>query len=402
MPAGLQSWKEKLMNAKKEIQSAENNEINSAISDLEFQKGKDDGLFLEYLERILGALSDLQEFDAFEVFIRSADGKRVNKLFHTGNLESIWKDSAYHEGSLLHKLLYRGEQRVVNLPNRRLEELGRRLKEKAFGQVLCLPIRQKNRPMGMICAAHTRRKFISAKELQFLETITDWIAGMMQYEQENQRIRAQIITEERERIGMDLHDGIIQSLYGIGLSLENARLEMINKKGNAIEDIEKSKKALEVAIADIRAYILDLRPRQLRHSNLLDGMQSLIREFRANTMIEVDLSGSTEDVADLAKLQQDALYHIFQESLSNTAKHAKAKRVAVRLWRQDQRVFLRVKDDGMGFEEAPTNRRIGHGLANMKARAEGVGGGLEVISIRRQGTTLTAWMPYIRSDEINV
>ena len=200
---------------------------------------------------------------------------------------------------------------------------------------------------------------------------------------------------------MDLHDGIIQSLYGIGLSLKNARLGLINKKGDAIGEIEKSQKALEDAIADIRAYILDLRPRQLRHSNLLEGMRSLIREFRANTMIEVDLTGSAQDVDGLAKPQLDALYHIFQESLSNTAKHAKATRVSVRLWRLDERVFLRVKDDGVGFEESKSIRRIGHGLTNMQARAQGVGGGLEVISIRRQGTTLTAWMPYIRQEEIN-
>ena len=143
----------------------------------------------------------------------------------------------------------------------------------------------------------------------------------------------------------------------IGLSLENARLDIVNKKGNAIEDIENSKKALEDAIADIRAYILDLRPRQLRHSNLLDGMKSLIREFRANTMIEVELSGSAEEVEGLAKPQLDALYHIFQESISNTAKHARASKVSVRLWRMNDRVFLRVKDDGMGFEEAKTTRR---------------------------------------------
>ncbi len=358
-------------------------------------------LFMQYVERILSALSDMQAFDAFEVFVRAADGKRVQKIFHTGKLEAIWTESAYAEGGSLHKSLYRGEQRVVNLPNRRLEELGRRLKEKAFGQVICLPIMQNNRPVGVICAAHTRRKFFSEKELHFLGTITEWIAGMMHYEQENQRIRAQVITEERERIGMDLHDGIIQSLYGIGLSLENARLGLVNKKGNAIEEIEKSKKALEDAIADIRAYILDLRPRQLRHSNLLEGMQSLIREFRANTMIELDLIGSGADVEGLAKPQMDALYHIFQESLSNTAKHAKARHVSVRLWRLDDRVFLRVKDDGMGFEASKSKRRTGHGLMNMQARAEGVGGGLEVISIRHQGTTLTAWMPFIHQEELD-
>ncbi len=368
---------------------------------LELEESQGNPLFLRYVERILSALSDMQELDAFEVFVRSADGKRVQRLFHTGRLEAIWTEAAYTESGLLYKTLERGEQRVVNLPNRRLEELGRRLKEKAFGQVLCLPIVQHNRTVGVICAAHTRRTFLSEKELKFLETITEWIAGMMDYEQENQRIRTQIISEERERIGMDLHDGIIQSLYGIGLSLENARLGLINKKGNAIEEIEKSKNALEDAIADIRAYILDLRPRQLRHSNLLEGMRSLIREFRANTMIEVELSGESTDVEGMAKPQLDALYHIFQESLSNTAKHAKATQVAVRLWRKDERVFLRVKDDGVGFEETKSNKRIGHGLTNMQARAEGVGGGLEVISIRRQGTTLTAWMPYIRQEEIH-
>jgi len=376
--------------------------IDPHFSSMPIKGGQGDPLFLKYVERILTALSEMQDFDGFELYIRTPDGKRVQRLFHTGKLNAIWTEAAYVEGSLLYKSLYRGEQRVVNLPNRRLEALGRRLKEKAFGQVICLPIKQNKRPVGVICAAHTRRKFFSEKELQFLETITDWIAGMMHYEQENQRVRSQIITEERERIGMDLHDGIIQSLYGIGLSLENARLGYMNKKSIAIEEIENSKKALDDAIADIRAYILDLRPRQLRHSNLLEGMRSLIREFRANTMIEVDLSGSSEDVEGLAKPQLDALYHIFQESLSNTAKHAKATHVSVRLWRLDERVFLRIKDDGVGFEESKQNRkRVGHGLTNMQARAEGVGGGLEVVSIRRQGTTLTAWMPFIQQEVIN-
>ena len=357
---------------------------------------------IKNIRHIIRALVDLQGLDAFEVFITIPGGKNLEKLFHAGNLEDIWSEDAYSDrSSLLRKYLLKGEVRVINLPNRRVGVLSHFLKEKAYGQVLCLPIILRNKPAGMICAAHTRKKFLSDQEMEFLRSVADWIANLMDYEQQNQRIRAEIITEERERIGMDLHDGIIQSLYGIGLSLEHARMDLNKGKNNGVAEIEKSMKALEGAIADIRAYILDLRPRQLRHSNLLEGMQSLIREFRANTMVDVNLTGSPQDVDGLARPQMDALYHIFQESLSNTAKHARATMVSVRLWRQDDRVMLRVNDDGTGFEISKPNHRIGHGLSNMKARAEGVGGGIEVISIRKQGTTLLAWMPYIEEEELN-
>ena len=357
---------------------------------------------LKNIKHILNALADLQELDAFEVFIKLPDVMKVEKLFHTGQLEQIWTAESYSDkDSLLRKYLLKGEARVINLPNRRTEELSPFLKDKAFGQVLCLPILLRNIPIGMICAAHTRKRFLGEKEMTFFQSVAEWIAGLIDYEFQNQRIRAEIVAEERERIGMDLHDGIIQSLYGIGLSLENARLGQTNGEKTGAGEIENSINALETAIADIRAYILDLRPRKLRHSNLLEGMKSLIREFRANTMVEVDLMGSPQDVDGLARPQMEALYHIFQESLSNTAKHARASMVSVRLWRQDDRVMLRVSDNGMGFELSKSKNRIGHGLTNMKARVEGVGGGIEVISIRKQGTTLRAWMPYIRKEESN-
>ncbi|MCD6356678.1 MAG: GAF domain-containing sensor histidine kinase [Anaerolineaceae bacterium] len=377
--------------------------IDAVEEALQVESKPIDDFILENIRRILRALTNLQDFDAFEVYITAPGMSRLEKIYHTGHLDEIWVANAYlQDDSLIRKSFLKGEQRVINLPNSRLAELTDSLKEKAYGQVLCLPIIQKTHSVGMICAAHTRKRFFSNRELNLLGSIADWIASVMDNERRNKQIRAKIVAEERERIGMDLHDGIIQSLYGIGLSLENARMDLSNGKSNGVKEIEKSIKALETAIADIRAYILDLRPRQLRHSNLLESMQNFIREFRANTMIDVILTGSAEEVEGLAKLQMDALYHIFQESLSNTAKHAHATKVQVRLWRQDERVMLRVKDNGAGFEEQKANRRIGHGLINMQVRAEGVGGGIEVISIRRQGTTLTAWMPYIRESIRNV
>ncbi len=348
------------------------------------------------LEQLLIPLTNLFNLDACEVYLRSRKNGELERIFHTGKLPGIWQLERANDSGVFYKSFLKGEARAYNLPNRRLSDLNPTLQQKAYGQVASFPIFMDTIPTGMFSAVHTRRNLLNDNELAFLRTVSSWIGGIVAYERRSQQQRAQIITEERERIGMDLHDGIIQSLYGIGLSMENVRLNVGQGKNDTVSQIEKSLEALQSAIADIRTYILDLRPRQLRHSNLFDGMQSLIREFRANTMIEVELEGSSEEVGRLEGEQVDALYHIFQEALSNTAKHAKATRVSVRLWKRDDRLLLRISDNGQGIEQPKPGRRVGHGLANMKARAEGVGGGIEVVSIRKQGTTLLAWVPVRR------
>ncbi len=352
---------------------------------------------LENLREVIPSIMDLLDLDACEVYLGEKGKKNLNIVFHAGRMRSIWEaQAAQDESSLLVSQYLKREMRVINLPNSRVKELNVELREKAIGQLLCLPIYSETELFGIACFAHTRRNLLTDRELNLLQAMIASMAEMVAYEISNQQARVQIITEERERIGMDLHDGIIQSLYGIGLSLENARMSQAQGKSNGVQQIEKALEALQSAIADIRAYILDLRPRQLRHANMVEGMRSLIREFRANTMVDVTMEAEEKDVEGMARPQIDALYHIFQEALSNTAKHAKATRVMVRLWRQGERVMLKVSDDGAGFDTPRPGARIGHGLTNMQARAETAGGGMEVISIRKQGTTLLAWVPYVK------
>jgi signal transduction histidine kinase len=368
-----------------------------ALVQTEDQVGNSETSYLIHnLEQLLIPLTILFNLDACEVYLRSRRNGVLERIFHTGKLPDIWQLEGTGEDGILNKSFQKGEARTFNLPNRRFSDLSFALQQKAYGQVASYPFFIDSIPAGMFSVVHTRRNLLNENEQAFLRAISKWIGGVAAFERRSQQLRTQIVTEERERIGMDLHDGIIQSLYGIGLSMENVRLNVEQGKNETVTQIEKSLEALQSAIADIRAYIMDLRPRQLRHSNLFDGIQSLIREFRANTMVEVELEGSAEEVRNLEGEQIEALYHIFQEALSNTAKHAKATRVSVRLWRRDDRLLLRINDNGQGIEQPRPGRRIGHGLANMKARAEGVGGGIEVISVRKQGTTLLAWVPVRR------
>ncbi len=346
------------------------------------------------LKQILEPLCALLNLDACEVYLRNKRNGEMERICHAGRVEGIWEiDKLENRDSFLNRVFYKNENPVIQFPNRRFADLKPFFQASAYGQAAAYPIFDGQIPAGIFTLAHTRRNLLNENEQRFFRQICEWIASILTFERSSQQLRANIVSEERERIGMDLHDGIIQSLYGIGLSMENARVGVENGRKDAIQQINLSLEALQSAIADIRAYILDLRPRQLRHSNLFEGMQSLIREFRANTLIEVEMEGSAEEVAGLEGEQVEALYHIFQEALSNIAKHAKATHVSIRLWRREDRLLLRILDNGKGIENSQPRRRLGHGLTNMQARAEGVGGGIEIISIRNQGTQLTAWVP---------
>jgi signal transduction histidine kinase len=215
---------------------------------------------------------------------------------------------------------------------------------------------------------------------------------------ENTRLSEQItklaVVEERQRIGMDLHDGIIQSIYGVGLMLEyiNAELADGTVKGN-VPRLKQAIDSLNAIIRDIRAYILDLRPRQFEGDNLIAGLQRLLIEFKANTLIDVTLIGEPEADAALTSEARLALFHIAQEALSNAAKHSHATHIDIRLVVEDQNVVLAVEDNGRGFDPGRAEQRMGHGLNNMRDRTSAMGGQFGVGSDRDTGTEVKVKLP---------
>jgi signal transduction histidine kinase len=207
------------------------------------------------------------------------------------------------------------------------------------------------------------------------------------------------VLEERERIGMDLHDGIIQSIFGVGLSLERALHSIEEDPQDAKQRISHSIDELNQAIRDLRVYILDLRPRQMGNDGLMSGLKRLATEFRANSFTEVVLTGPENELADLSPSQSLALFHICQEALANAAKHAKAKKLQISLWYTEDRALMEIHDDGKGFDMETKSRNIGHGLANMQTRAESAGGDVDVSSAPGEGTTILAWVPRKKKSE---
>lgn len=213
---------------------------------------------------------------------------------------------------------------------------------------------------------------------------------------QNARLYEQVgrlaILEERTRIGMDLHDGIIQSIYAVGLTLESTRLVLPEDPQEADQLLGVAIEGLNDAIRDIRNFILDLRPQRFA-GDLSEALARLQREFQANTAVPVILTVSPEAVQGLPTAVARAIFLTTQESLANIARHARATQVNLLIERSEAAVRLTISDNGRGFDRATQAQAMGHGLANMRTRTEELHGVFSLDSAPGQGTTIRLQLP---------
>lgn len=266
---------------------------------------------------------------------------------------------------------------------------------------LGVPIRHVGRQLGQIYLTNKRSApAFSDDDQTIIETLASYAAAALanarlldKLRRGESQLRRLVVLEERDRIGMDLHDGVIQDIYAVGLTLEHARLLLRENPAKAEERIAQAVDGLNNTIRDIRTYILDLRPRKLIEENLMDGLRRLVDEFSANSLVKTVLQGPADDQMLLPESAALTLFHICQETLANVGKHAHARHVKVTVWKTGGRALLEVEDDGRGFDTARASQTIGHGLANMHTRAEHAGGEIEITSEPGRGTTVLVWVP---------
>jgi len=363
------------------------NEIGSALaSSLELD---------EIMNKTLALLMAHFKVEAGEIFLREEDGETLRLVLHRGEAaEAFWTRPRYKIGEGMVGQAAQTKQPVISNHLEKDDRLTRHaVVEAGFRQIACIPLTTRGDVVGVLTIATRSRKAISESELQLLVSVAAGAGTAIENARLHSNVRRVTILEERERIGMDLHDGIIQSIYGVGLVLENARMMLREDPQSAEDRLKKATEDLNRTIRDIRNYILDLRPRQLRGESLIEGLGRLISEFRQNTKVEVSLAGPKDHLSDLPQINAMALFHICQEALANIAKHANASKVTIDLWNTSDRALLEVHDDGDGFDLEKANKTVGHGLANMQTRVTNVGGDLDIISAPGEGTTILAWVP---------
>jgi signal transduction histidine kinase len=196
------------------------------------------------------------------------------------------------------------------------------------------------------------------------------------------------ILEERERIGMDLHDGAIQTLYGVGLNLEDCTSLVATEPESVASRLDKAINDLHQVIKDIRSYIFHLRPAAYGAGTLTDALLDLAREVRVNSLIDVEIDLESADASQLPHDMAENLFHVTQEALANVSKHSRATRAWVRLRTDGNAVVLTVRDNGRGFDTS-SSAGVGHrGLGNIADRTRAIGGDLQLTSAPGEGTAI--------------
>jgi PAS domain S-box-containing protein len=211
---------------------------------------------------------------------------------------------------------------------------------------------------------------------------------------ERNALEIELETErERYRIGMDLHDGIMQSIYAVALRLELA-LDLGGDRAQVNRHLEQAIEDLHDVTRDIRSYIFDLRPRQFKGS-LSAALLELADEFQQNSQIETKVEVSPQpELQSLDQAQSVSLYLIAHEALSNVRKHADASRVSISLRHGARQTELCIIDDGKGFNAASEIPEKHRGLRNMTARARAAGATMKVESSPGAGTRVELAIPH--------
>jgi PAS domain S-box-containing protein len=206
--------------------------------------------------------------------------------------------------------------------------------------------------------------------------------------------------EERTRISREVHDELGQSLTAVKMDLAwlAGRLPRRNAQlhDQMHERIRSTRQLASRIIQSVRRISTELRPAVL-DLGLAAAVEWQVQEFQARTGIQCKLRLLTQEV--FAPDVSTALFRILQETLTNVARHAKATRVEVVKQKQRDRLVLRIRDNGRGFDPEDPSLSKSLGLLGMRERAAILGGQVNVSSAPGKGTTVTAWIPLLSPEE---
>jgi len=258
-----------------------------------------------------------------------------------------------------------------------------------MGPTIFVPLRLRERIFGTLSVANRHGgSLFSGEDLKLVQTFANQASVALEQARSREAHERLALLDDRERIGRELHDGVIQSLFAVGMSLQSAAMvtsdpDLRRKVEGAVEEIDRT-------IRDLRNYIFGLQPTILADRELDQALKDLADDFSATSGV-VTIADIDESVAaELSPLAPD-IVQLAREAFSNVRRHAGASTCRLTLRADGAVAVLEIDDDGGGFDQAMP--RTGRGLGNLRDRAQQVGGKGTITSKPGEGTTVTIRIP---------
>jgi signal transduction histidine kinase len=321
---------------------------------------------------------------ALQLVVEAADGELA---------ETVRGERFPIEGSISGEVVRAGRAIVVDDASKDPRAYQPLVRLQHMGPAVFVPLTSQGKAFGTLAAANEKandreRRGFSADDVSVLEAFGAQAALALDYEGTRAELERLLVLEDRERIAKELHDGVIQALFAVGMGLQGTAL--MSGDPELGERIEGAVGELDRVIRDLRNYIFGLRPGILADRQLDQALRHLGDEFQQRsgvvTVVEVDATVA----AELSNRAGD-LVQLVRESLSNVGRHAQATTVRVSLFRRDDHAVVEVDDDGTGFDTETATR--GEGLTNLEKRVEALGGKATIQSTPGLGTTVLLELP---------
>jgi signal transduction histidine kinase len=269
----------------------------------------------------------------------------------------------------------------------------------AFRQVhVTATLRAGDRPVGYMCVGYRQPRPFREEDAGLLTALASLAAIAIRSAQLREQVQQLLVLQERERIGRDLHDSVIQSLYGISLALEHCQQRVQAAAPQVAARLDDVIGALTRVIQEIRTYVMGLQP-ATEAETLAATLERVIQEFRVNTLLPVEFRRSDEEPY-LGGEQRLHLQLLLREALANVARHAGATRVVVEAGVRGGELSIAVSDDGRGFDLNSAARGAGLGLRTMEERARRLGGRLRIDTRPGGGTKVEVRVPVVADREM--
>lgn len=268
--------------------------------------------------------------------------------------------------------------------------------------VVAVPIRWQGRLVAGLLVGFANAERVAGAEVELLEEIGRQVALGIErlrlqarvFDQQNQMS----VVSERDRIARDMHDGIVQYVYALGLSLEHTK-DLVAREPEAARLLATAIEQVNHVLSEMHTFIYQLRPIIMKEKEIGQWVEDLCRQFQQATGVAVVTTIGPSAGHELSPEISIAIFRIIQEALSNIYKHAKATQARLSLDFTAGTVRLSIEDDGRGLPGEPRPGPAmaqGRGLRNIEERVGDLGGVLTLTSTPDEGTRLEAVFPYER------